>query len=204
MVEDEATRLALKTELMRRLEALGQKRALFPFKKEPIDEIVQQIEGINPVPRPLSANYLPSLLGNWQLVYASQGTVVTRMFASIPDCWGGIEIKRVWQRLVAGGTGKISASNALLLDLPLLGEWQLEADGVWKWDTDEQVAKVTFDAFSLQATKPFGNSSWSLPELKIPILELLRNEARWTTSYLDQEIRVGRGVTGNLFVFRRE
>ncbi|MFE1746297.1 PAP/fibrillin family protein [Coleofasciculus sp. H7-2] len=32
----------------------------------------------------------------------------------------------------------------------------------------------------------------------------LRNEAEWTTSYLDEEIRVGRGATGNLFVFSRE
>ncbi|MBD1929436.1 hypothetical protein H6F74_24795 [Trichocoleus sp. FACHB-90] len=49
-----------------------------------------------------------------------------------------------------------------------------------------------------------GNLRISFPELKIPVLEFLQNEAEWTTSYLDQEIRVGRGGTGNLFVFRRE
>jgi hypothetical protein len=110
----------------------------------------------------------------------------------------------VWQRLIAGGTREIFASNSALLDLPLLGEWQLQADGVWMWGVDEQVAKVSFDSFSFQATKPFGLSGWNFPELKIPVLEFLRNEALWTTSYLDQEIRVGRGATGNLFVFRRK
>ncbi len=110
----------------------------------------------------------------------------------------------MWQTLVAGGLLKISASNGAFLDLPLLGEWQLRADGVWTWGADEQMAKVTFDSFSMQATKPFGMESWSFPELKIPVLEFLRNEAEWTTSYLDQQIRVGRGATGNLFVFRRE
>jgi hypothetical protein len=30
-----------------------------------------------------------------------------------------------------------------------------------------------------------------------------RNEAMWITSYLDEEIRVGLGAKGNLFVFRQ-
>ncbi len=204
MATDDATRIALKTELLQRVEALGLQQALFPSDGEPIDEIVQQLENINPIPNPLHPDHLPSLLGNWQLVYASKGTVVTRQLASIPDFGGTITIKRVWQRLVAGGTGKISASNGALLDLPLLGEWQLLADGVWTWGASEQMAKVTFDSFSMQATKAFGMESWSFPELKIPLLEFLRNEAEWTTSYLDQEIRVGLGATGNRFVFRRE
>ncbi|HEY9798301.1 MAG TPA: PAP/fibrillin family protein [Leptolyngbyaceae cyanobacterium] len=204
MVGDDATRIALKTELLQRVEALGLQQALFPSNGEPIDEIVRQLESINPIPQQLHPDHLPSLLGNWQLVYASKGTVVTRQLASIPDFGGRINIKRVWQMLVAGGTGKILASNGAFLDLPLLGEWQLRADGVWAWSTDEQMAKVTFDSFSMQATKLFGMESWGFPELKIPVLEFLRNEAEWTTSYLDQEIRVGRGATGNLFVFRRE
>jgi len=204
MVGDDATRFALKTELLQRVEALGLQQALFPSNGEPIDEIVQQLESINPIPQPLNPDHLPSLLGNWQLVYASKGTVVTRQLASIPDFGGTINIKRVWQSLLTSGTEKISASNGAFLDLPLLGEWQLRADGVWTWGRDERMAKVTFDSFSMQATKPFGMESWSFPELKIPVLEFLRNEAEWTTSYLDQEIRIGRGATGNLFVFRRE
>jgi len=204
MVGDDATRFALKTELLQLVEALGLQQALFPSNADPIDEIVRQLESLNPISRALHPDHLPSLLGNWQLVYASKGTVVTRQLASIPDFGGTINIKRVWQSLVAGGTEKISASNGAFLDLPLLGEWQLRADGVWTWGADEQMAKVTFDSFSMQATKPFGMESWSFPELKIPVLEFLRNEAEWTTSYLDQEIRVGRGATGNLFVFRRE
>ena len=203
MVEDDATRSSLKTELLRRVEVLGQQQALFPSKGESLDEIVQQLEEINPISHPLHPDHLPALIGDWQLIYASRGTVVTRSFASFPD-WAEIRIKHVWQSLIAGGNRKISASNGALLDLPLLGEWQLQASGVWTWDTDKQVAKVSFDTFSLQATKPFGLSSFRSPELKIPVLELLQNEALWITSYLDQEIRVGRGATGNLFVFRRE
>ncbi|GET39990.1 PAP/fibrillin family protein [Microseira wollei] len=203
-IGDETTRLALKTELLQRVEALGTNHALFPSPAPPIDQIVQQLESLNPIPRPLSPNHLPSLLGDWQLVYASRGTVVTRTIASMPNIWGGIQLERVWQKLVAGNTGKISAANGAFLNLPLLGEWQLQAYGTWDWGQDEQVAKVTFGTFSIRATKPFGSSSWNLPSLKIPVLEFLRKEALWTTSYLDAEIRIGRGATGNLFVFRRD
>jgi hypothetical protein len=62
---------------------------------------------------------------------------------------------------------------------------------------------VTFDAFTVQATKFLGQPDWTLLELKIPVLEFLRNEALWITSYLDEDTRIGRGKTGNLFVFRR-
>lgn len=62
---------------------------------------------------------------------------------------------------------------------------------------------VSFDAFTTQATKFLGQSDWTLPELKIPVLDFLRNEALWITSYLDEDLRIGRGTTGNLFVFRR-
>ena len=62
---------------------------------------------------------------------------------------------------------------------------------------------VSFDAFTAQAIKFLSQSDWTLPELKIPVLDFLRNEALWITSYLDEDTRIGRGKTGNLFVFRR-
>ncbi len=165
--------------------------------------LVRLLETINPIPRPLQCDHLPSLLGKWQLVYASAGTFVTRSLASVPGGEDTIKIKQVWQTLTADSSKRIAAENIALFELPLFGEWRLGTEGVWTWGVDEQVAKVTFSAFSFQATKPFGQESWSLPELKIPVWEFLRNEAQWTTSYLDSELRVGRGATGNLFVFSR-
>lgn len=207
MIEDNAARFGLKTELLLRIDKLGLQQSLFPTSDELIDQLIQQLEGISPIPQPLQPNYLPSLLGNWQLVYASSGTIVTRQIASIPDFLGVIKIKRVWQTLASdSNTRKISASNSAQLELPILGEWQLQANGHWKWgtDTDEKTATVSFNSFSIQGTKPFALSNWSFPELKIPVLEFLQKEALWITSYLDQEIRVGRGATNNLFVFRRD
>jgi hypothetical protein len=204
MDSDDTTVLGLKTELKQRVEELGLQRAKFPSDGEPIDTIVQQLESMNPIPQPLHPKHRPTLFGEWRLIYASRGTVVTRQLAQIPDFWGGIKIKRVWQRLVTGDDGKILASNGALLDIPLLGESRLLADGIWTLGLDEKTALVKFNTFSGQLTKPFGSENWSLPELKIPVLEFLQNEALWITSYLDDEIRVGRGATGNLFVFCRE
>jgi len=81
---------------------------------------------------------------------------------------------------------------------------QLHAKGVWQWSRDEeQTAKVIFDAFSIQATQLFHQSSWQMPQLEIPVLDLLKNEAIWKTTYLDRDLRIGRGATGNVFVFQR-
>ncbi|MBD2058004.1 hypothetical protein H6F88_18615 [Oculatella sp. FACHB-28] len=85
----------------------------------------------------------------------------------------------------------------------LLGRVQLQAQGHWRWQGNTQTATVAFDAFSLQATGLFHQADWQLPALHIPVLEGLRREATWQTSYLDSDLRIGRGATGNLFVFAR-
>ena len=193
----------LKSELFSQIEAVGEKRSLLPFAETSIDETIRQLEDISPISQPLSSNYLSSLIGDWQLVYASNGTVITRPITEITNILGfGIEVNRIWQSL-NNFNGEIRANNQALIELALLGEYQLSAEGVWLAEADERKAQVTFNAFAVQATRFFAQSDWSLPELKIPVLDFLRNEAVWITSYLDEDTRIGRGGTGNLFVFRR-
>ena len=170
MVGNDSTRLTLKSEFFHKVEALGLRRTLFPSQEEPVDALVQQLELINPIPHPLQPNHLPSLLGRWQLVYASQGTVVTRWFTSIPDWSEGINIKQVWQTLKAVSNQKIAVENGAVVDFPLLGEWYLGADGVWTSGANEQVATVTFSTFSFQATKPFGQERENLDKVKTDIV----------------------------------
>lgn len=202
MIEDESPRLILKSEFFRKVGALGPEQALFPSEDKSVDEIVRQLEAINPIPQPQN-NHLPSLFGRWRLVYASSGTVVTRWLATVPAHQESVKIKHVWQTLTAGSPGMVVAENCAIINFLLLGECKVCADGIWTWDNDVKSAKVTFSTFSFQATKPFGQQNWSLPELKIPILEFFRNKVQWNTSYLDRDLRVGRGETGNLFVFQR-
>lgn len=75
---DATTRRELKSELLQQVEALGLQQAIFPSPEDKIDNIVIELENINPTPRPLSSLNQPTLQGDWQLIYASKGTVVTR------------------------------------------------------------------------------------------------------------------------------
>ncbi|MGB3637588.1 MAG: PAP/fibrillin family protein [Rivularia sp. (in: cyanobacteria)] len=197
---ENTNRQSLKTQLMQRVEVLSSQQAIFPQPEPAIDKTIGELEEINPNPQPLNLNNQALISGNWQLIYASNGTVVTRQVATIPD-WTGIKIKQVYQKLNCSNTG-ITTSNCAEIELPLLGEWKIQANGIWKCNEDKKTALVSFDEFAFQATKLF-NLLFNLPELKIPVMEALRNEAVWITSYLDEEIRVGRGKLGNLFLFEK-
>lgn len=198
MDQQTAIRSELKTELLQRVAVLG-RQSLFPTDSVRINEIVQRLADLNPISSPLHLEHRSLLLGQWQLVYASRGTVVTRQL----EGWAGVAVEQVWQTLSGREAQTIAATNGAKLSLPIIGTWQLQAQGSWMWDTDEQVARVTFDKFSVQAVELFSQPTWALPEVKIPVLEWLRNEALWKTSYLDQDLRIGQGATENLFVFHR-
>ena len=191
---------SLKTDLIQQLSALSFQKAIFPLGEPEIDNLIQKLEEINPISRPLNSQNQGLLSGTWKLIYASNGTVVTRKFAEIPD-WTGIKIKDVYQILNCSDIG-IVTSYCGENELPMFGGLKIQASGIWKCQEDEQTALVSFDEFGFQSKKLF-NLPFDLPELKIPVLEFLRNEAVWITSYLDEEIRVGRGKTGNLFVFQK-
>ncbi len=206
MMSDETRRDSLKEELLQQIQGLHRSQALFPAQSEStqaIDALVQQLEELNPNPEPLRAAALPLLLGNWQLIYASQGTVVTRRLADSQNMLPDIELKQVWQKLVMSSAGTLAVDNEAELEIPFLGHWRLTASGTWQVK-DPQLAQVCFSAFSLQAIRLFGQKDWQLPALTVPILENLRREAAWTTSYLDFDLRVGRGASANIFVFCRQ
>ncbi|MEL7245661.1 MAG: PAP/fibrillin family protein [Cyanobacteria bacterium J06573_2] len=191
---------SLKTDLIEKLSALSFQKAIFPLGEPGIDNLIRKLEEINLLPQPLNYQNQALLSGTWKLIYASNGTVVTRQVAEIPE-WTGIKIKDVYQIINYSDTG-IVTSNCAEIELPLFGELKIQASGIWKCQEDEQTALVSFDEFGFQSKKLF-NLPFDLPELKIPVLEFLRSEAVWITSYLDEEIRVGRGKTGNLFVFQK-
>ncbi|MGF1478052.1 MAG: PAP/fibrillin family protein [Cyanophyceae cyanobacterium] len=192
----------LKTELFYQIETLGPERSLLPFSEASIDDNIRRLENINPIPQPLRPSNSTALLGDWRLVYAANGTVVTRSMAEIANVFGSAIAVQIWQTL-ASQDRQITADNQALIELPLLGDYRLSAKGIWQPEPDERTAQVSFNTFSLQPTKFLGLPSSRLPALIIPILELFRNKALWITSYLDEDTRIGRGATGNMFVFKK-
>jgi hypothetical protein len=176
-----------------------------PNQHPAIDQLIYQLEDLNPIQQPLKAANLPVLVGNWALVYASRGTVVTRR---VSEQVGGlpVRIQRVWQQLTQSGNPEcpIDTENGAILSIPLLGEITTVARGTWQPYEEAESANVSFGAFSFQPTRVFGITGFQLPKLTIPVLEFLQREALWITSYLDEDMRFGRGATGNLFVFQRQ
>ncbi|MBD2233149.1 PAP/fibrillin family protein [Phormidium tenue] len=193
----------LKTQLLQSINALEIEDAILPVEHPAIDQIICELETLNPIDQPLRQEHWPMLLGSWALVYASRGTVVTRRLGRqfpLP-----VSIQRVWQRLTdSEGTGAgIATENGAVLSLPLFGELTATAQGVWNPYEEGESARVSFGAFTVQATRLLGIAGLHLPQITVPVLEFLRQEALWITSYLDEDLRFGRGATGNLFVFRR-
>jgi hypothetical protein len=196
-------RTQLKTQLLQQIEALQPESALLPQEHPAIDQIICELESLTPINHPLRQEHRPLLFGSWALVYASRGTVVTRRInRQLPMPVG---IRRIWQRLAGPeetGTA-ITSENGAVLSLPFLGELTATAQGIWQPFEEGESAQVSFGAFTVQATRLLGIAGLHLPQITVPILDFLRQEALWITSYLDDDLRFGRGVTGNLFVFRR-
>jgi hypothetical protein len=201
MTVSSSLRPTLKTELLTRLRHMDPTEALLPSSHPDIDHLIHDLEAITPIAQPLQPNHWPTLLGTWDLIYASQGTVVTRR---IPTLWP-VGIRRVWQRLAQApqASAPIAAENGAVVSLPLVGELTAIAQGLWQPYEEAESASVSFGAFSVQPTRLLGVAGLHLPKLTLPVFEALRREALWITSYLDDDLRVGRGVTGNLFVFQR-
>lgn len=198
------SRLSLKAELLQRIQCLDRADALLPSHHPDIDDLITELEALTPIQQPLLASHFSTLLGSWELIYASRGTVVTRRMEDLINL--PIGIRRVWQRLTLPPKSEapITAENGAVLSLPLVGELTAIAQGIWQPYAEAESAQVSFGAFSLQPTRVLGLAGWRLPKLTLPVLDFLRRDALWITSYLDDDLRFGRGVTGNLFVFRRE
>ncbi len=204
MSASDCTRTQLKTSLLQRIQELDPQEALLPSSHPEIDQLIHELEALNPIPQPLHESHWPTLLGNWRLVYASRGTVVTRRVGGnlpLP-----VEIRRIWQRLTAPSSANppIAAENGAVLALPLVGEMTAIAHGTWQPYEEAESANVSFGAFSLQSTRILGIAGLNLPRLSVSVLDFLRRDALWITPYLDEDLRFGRGATGNLFVFSRE
>lgn len=200
-----SVRSSLKKTLLKNIQFLDPIDALLPSQHPDIDRLIHDLEDLSPIEHPLSEPYLPTLLGNWKLVYASQGTVVTRQ-VSEPSKFLPVRIQRVWQRLNLTGSADapIETENGAVLSIPFFGEFTAIAKGIWQPYEEAESASVSFGALSVQPTRLLGISGLNLPQITIPVLDFLRREALWITSYLDEDLRFGRGATGNLFVFKRE
>lgn len=177
-------------ELLAAVDALGYPASIFPGDepaRASIDRSVERLEAATPNPSPLQPPS-PALLGDWQLVYASDGTYVTRTGAAqallaasrLPGV-GVADIRQALQLLddacglsgsssSGSGSTELRTSNAACFGLGPFGEWEVCIQG--RWDVvDDSLARVSFTSFELQLTGLFG-------VLKLPRMAKVRVDSR--------------------------
>lgn len=211
-----------KKELKLLLDRLGFPAAILPGSEQAkgdVDRLLDRLERLNPHPTPLRQaatgglpQASPLLLGDWELIYASNGTVVTRTAAAqlllSASQLPGVGISNISQALTRRDDAVVGASNSATFGLGPFGAWRVGIEGVWRDspDGDGKAVKVLFDQISVKPVNMLGLElpSW-LPGLTLSTGSSgpARSGADWATTYLDPELRVGRGRTGNAFLFRR-
>lgn len=190
----------LKTKLIKKTNLLGKEMSLLPYEDKATDDLILELEENNPNELPFQADSLHLLLGKWKLIYAPKGTIVTTQFKSFPK----VKIEDITQTLSSSTkNNQILIENRGIFNLPWLGNWDLTATGTWDYEPNTQVGLIKFDNFIFSGSNILGMSNCKIKSLEMPI-SFISPEAKWITSYLDDELRIGRGTTGNLFVFAKE
>ena len=186
-------RLFLKRELIRLIKNLTLQQAISTQREPRIDEIIRQLEEINPNPQPFTFENLPKLVGDWQMMYSTNQNY-TPLEVEVSTWDIAIDI-RIRENLALSNTGIIDSCGCVFIKLAAFAEWKMEVEGVWNIN-DYNSALVTLKTFAFQPTQPL-----ILPGLKIPIFDFFSTKKLSVTSYLDEDIRFGRDDTGTLFVF---
>lgn len=214
-----------KGELRKELTALGFPQSVLPGggeAKGKVDLLIAELEAMTPVTFPLRAQSAqlsspegpadPLLLGQWVLVYASNGTVVTRSTPAqiilAASQLPGVGLQDIQQQLNIDSTGEVSTTNQAVFGLGPFGQWRVGVNGIWRSKGDGKTAKVFFNSISIRMVDLMGLRipDW-LPALSLPsgISETAGREgAEWLTTYLDDDMRVGRGKSGVFVFYRRK
>ncbi|KAL4422392.1 hypothetical protein ABPG75_008589 [Micractinium tetrahymenae] len=222
-------------ELLRQIGSLGYPAAIFPGDEQAragIDAAVAALEAATPTPSSLQqpqrgGQPAEELLGDWQLVYASSGTYVTRTAPAqallAASKLPGVGVSDVQQTLElapaaeagqggqwsssggsgggGGGGATLRITNAAKLGLFVFGEWALKITGEWRVQ-DSVLATISFDGYSLQLVGLLGLIK--LPGMaKISVPTKSSATAEFSTTYLSPSLRVARGRSCNIFVFQR-
>ncbi|KAG2453534.1 hypothetical protein HYH02_001753 [Chlamydomonas schloesseri] len=98
----------------------------------------------------------------------------------------------------------VVTENSAVFRFGPLGSWRVTVKGRWVDNGGGMCAAAEFESFSVRPVDLWGLSVETLlPEVTVPVPEILRSRSEWCTTYLDEDMRVGRGSGGALFLFRR-
>eukprot|EP00798_Chlamydomonas_sp_ICE-L_P015219 gene15219-21298_t len=217
--------------------ALGPISAVVPGGASPVreqlDRLIEQLEGISPTDKPLNVavdaarmatvNPVqprtpmpdPDLIGEWKLVYTSDGRVSSgdegsaqNIFAQVvqlADSIPGFGMENVVQRLSVDPQtpGIVKTESSTVFSFGPLGSWQVRVEGSWRDQGGGMCASSSFETFSVRPVSILGVPFDNFPEVSAPVPKLLMFQSSSCTTYLDKDTRVSRDSDGSLSLFKK-
>lgn len=205
MVRTSPSRLqTAKAELLQAIASTDRGRQVSPQHRQQIEAQVQALESLNPTPEPTAA--AAYLTGNWRTLYTTSEDLL-KLSRTLP----GIITGEIYQYVNAAETRVINVAE--LQGWDWLSNWipggivsVVASFAV----VSEQRVEVTFNRFviGVQPLMSYQIDSFltllrrqpdQLPALKIDLPA--REQRGWLDiTYLDADLRIGRGNEGSLFV----
>lgn len=231
-VRDELERIELKASLLDLVYSLGKLAWQSSgtdqnMKRKQIDDILARLQELNPTSSSaLGSAQIESMYtqpamdvdGEWNLIYVSQTSNQSQQtqLPRFPNLdIPGVELGKLQQKLWRKGsrltlpTSNIEAElmlakNTAQVRLGPLGVVEISVRGSWENRRNGKSALVSFDTFSAKPIEVLGSLvREDFPPLDVSIPRTLQTSGEWETIYLDRSLRINRGRTGQLYLFRK-
>ncbi len=194
--------MSAKTQLLKAI--AGRNRGLLaqPSDRQIILDAIDHLEDENPTPQPIASNLLA---GDWRLIYTTSSNL---LFIDLPPL---VRLGQIYQS-VRPATGKLYNIAEVISGIPGLSGL-ICVSAKFTAVSDKRI-DVKFQRWIIGLQKLLDyqspeelvekiESGNGLTALDLPIDE--QNQDNWLDiTYLDEDLRIGRGHRGNLFVLTKD
>ncbi len=194
--------MSAKTQLLKAI--AGRNRGLLaqPSDRQIILDAIDHLEDENPTPQPIESNLLA---GDWRLIYTTNSNL---LFIDLPPL---VRLGQIYQS-VRPATGKLYNIAEVISGIPGLSGL-ICVSAKFTAVSDKRI-DVKFQRWIIGLQKLLDyqspeelvekiESGNGLTALDLPIDE--QNQDNWLDiTYLDEDLRIGRGHRGNLFVLTKD
>ena len=205
---------AIKKDIREIVDSIGLSASLLPGSPDEKRQVLTLISQLMETSSTrTSADISEALAGDWDLVFTSNGTVVTRtsivQAIALASNLPGTGIRRIHQMLKEDRGGSLKVLNEAVLGMGPLGEWRFGIRGEWVPISNDlqgnQISHtVKFEGLAAGLKRWLGfDVPDVIPEISVSIPDHARGGGvAWLTSYCDEDMRIGRGSSsGNIFLF---
>lgn len=193
---------AAKTTLLEAIEAAPKPGGL-PNASETIEQCIAELEAHNPVAVPTGAAEL--LTGNWRTLYTTNKELMN-LGRAIPGFKTDGIYQCIWaEKQLLCNVGKIDGLPylggfvAVRANFDVLSNVRVKVNFTQAMIGSQAIANFSLDSFlSLMEHRPA-----QIPAVKIRFSEQREQQGWLDITYLDRDLRIGRGNQGNVFVLER-